>query len=78
MRSSVCRLPWDLHEADDHIGTPLLAPVALVEHGIGLADPCGGAEIEAEVPRRLHLVAVVGGCVGLRVARFDARSEFCH
>ena len=65
------RLPWHLDESDDHVGTPLLSPVALIEHGVGLADACGGSEIDTEVPGGLHLVGVVGGGGdGLRIDRF--------
>ena len=32
------RPPVALDEPDDDVGAPLLAPVALVEHGVGLAD----------------------------------------
>jgi hypothetical protein len=48
-----------LHESDDHISAPLLSPVALVEHGVGLPDSGGGTKIEAKVTSRLNLVVVV-------------------
>ena len=43
------RPPVGLHEADDHVGAALLAPPALVEHGVGLADARGGAEVDPQL-----------------------------
>ena len=58
-----------LDEADDDVGTPPLAPVTLAEHGVGLADPRGRAQVDPEVTGRLHRVTGVGiprlGCHGL-------------
>ena len=45
-----------LHPADHHVGAPFLPAPALVEHGVGLADPRRGAEIEPE------LCPVPSGC----------------
>ena len=46
--SSVRWPPVALDEPDGDIGAPLLAPVALVQHGVGLADPGGGTQVDAE------------------------------
>ena len=48
------------HEADDDVGAPLFAPVALVEHGVGLADPGCGSQVDAEMAGRFD---DVGGVV---------------
>jgi hypothetical protein len=40
-------------EPDDHVGAPVPPAAALVEHGVGLADARGGAEVDAEVAGRL-------------------------
>ena len=37
-----------LHEPDDDVGAALAAAAALVEHGEGLADAWGGAEVDAQ------------------------------
>ena len=37
-----------LDEAHHHVPTPLPAPPALVQHGAGLANSGGGAEVEAK------------------------------
>ena len=70
-------LPWDnlkvtdqvfgevsavtLDEGDDDVGAPPLTSVALIEHGVGLPDAGGGAEVDAEVPGRLDALGVLGG-----------------
>ena len=38
-----------LDVGDDHVGAALPAPVALVEHGEGLADTCRGAEVDPQL-----------------------------
>jgi len=43
--------PVRFHEADDHVGAALGAPVPLAEHGVGLADARGVAEVDPELPR---------------------------
>jgi hypothetical protein len=41
--------PVAFDEADGDVGAPLFAPVTLVEHGVGLADPSRGSEVDAKV-----------------------------
>ena len=38
-----------LHEGHDDVGAPLDAPVALAEHGEGLAHPGGRAEVDPQL-----------------------------
>ncbi len=45
-------------EPDHDVGAPLPAPAALVEHGVGLPDAGGGAQVDAEAA---GLVDRVGG-----------------
>ncbi len=40
-----------LDEADHHVGAALGTPVPLAQHGVGLADACGAAQIDPEVSR---------------------------
>ena len=49
-----------LDEADDDVGAPLEAPVGLVEHRHGLADPGGGPEVDAQ-PAASHGDIVTDG-----------------
>ena len=49
--SSVLLPPVALDEADRHVGAPLAAPTALVEHGVGLADAGRGAQVDPEAAR---------------------------
>ena len=42
-----------LHEADHHVGPAASAPVALGEHGVGLAHARGRAHVDAQGARRL-------------------------
>ena len=37
-----------LDEPDDHVGAPLLAPMALVQHGVGLAHPGSRPQVDTE------------------------------
>ena len=39
-----------LDERDHHVGAALRAAVPLAEHGVRLADPGGGAEVDPQVP----------------------------
>ena len=59
-----------LDKPDDDAGSPLLAPVALVEHCVGLADAGGRAEVDPEVPGRFHHAGGVADDIdlGRRVA----------
>ena len=40
--------PVALDEPDDHVGAALLAAATLAQHGVGLADPGGGTQVDAE------------------------------
>jgi hypothetical protein len=53
------RSPVTLHESDDDVSTPLLAPVTLAEHRVGLPNPGSGAEVDSEVTSRLDTFTVV-------------------
>jgi hypothetical protein len=44
-------------EPDHDVGAPLLPPVALVEHGVGLPDARGRAQVDPEATGRLNRVA---------------------
>jgi len=57
-----------LDEADDDVGAPLEAPVGLVEHRHGLADPGGGPEVDAQ-PAASHGDIVLTGRDGIRVCQ---------
>ncbi len=37
-----------LDERDDYVGSPLLTPMTLIEHGVGLANSGCGAQVHAE------------------------------
>jgi hypothetical protein len=50
-----------LDEPDHDIGASLPAPAALVEHGVGLPNAGGGAQVDAEVAGRLDRVGGVAG-----------------
>ena len=54
-----------LDEANDDVGAPLASSVTLVEHGVGLPDSCGGAEVDPEVAGRLDAVGVLAGGLGV-------------
>src|SRR5712664_2737935 len=45
--------PVALYKADDHISAALTSTPALAEHGVGLADARGRAEVDAEMTSRL-------------------------
>jgi hypothetical protein len=49
------------HEPYDDVSPALLAPVALVQHGKGLAHPGGGAKVEPEMPGRFDSSALSAG-----------------
>ena len=53
------RTPVGFHEADDHVGAPLLSPVTLVEHGVGLADACRGSQVDAKMAGRFDDISGV-------------------
>jgi hypothetical protein len=55
------RPPIGLDEPGHHVGAPRLPSVALGEHGVGLADAGGRAEVDAEMTGRLDLVG--GVCI---------------
>ena len=55
-----------LDEPDDDVGAPLLAPMALVEHGVGLPDARGRAQVDPEVTSRLDRVGGVAAGTSLR------------
>jgi hypothetical protein len=59
-----------LDESDDDIGTPAQPPVALAEHGVGLADARGRAQVNPEAPGRLYHP---GG-----ICRFASRRVVVH
>jgi len=61
-----------LDESDDDIGTPAQSPVALAEHGVGLADARGRAQVDPEAPGRLYRAA------SIRVPRFACRHLIAH
>ena len=46
-----------LDEADDDVGAPPLPAVTFVEHGVGLAHPGGGPQVDAEMAGRLDDVS---------------------
>ena len=48
------RTAMGLDERDDHVGTTIGAPVAFVEHGVGLANTRGGTEIHAQLAPCAH------------------------
>jgi hypothetical protein len=52
--------PMALDEPDDDVAAPPPPPLALAEHGVGLADPCGGTQVDAEMAGRLDDVGGVG------------------
>ena len=62
-----------LHEGHDDVGAPLGAPVALAEHGEGLAHPGSRAEVDPQ------LAAAAANRLGqaARVIRFVHRSRSC-
>ena len=49
-----------LDEPDDNIGTSPPPALALVEHGVGLADARGRAEIDAEMTGRFDHIGGIG------------------
>src|SRR5258708_30895654 len=51
--------PVALYKADDHISAALTSTPALAEHGVGLADARGRAEVDAEMTSRLDGAGVV-------------------
>jgi len=61
-----------LDESDDDIGAPAQPPVALAEHGVGLADARGRAQVNPEAPGRLYRTA------SIRVRRLACRYLVAH
>jgi hypothetical protein len=43
-----------LDESDHDVGTPAQPPVALAEHGVGLADTRRRSQVNPEAARRLY------------------------
>src|SRR6185437_15635721 len=61
-----------LDEPDHDVGAPLLAPAALVEHGVGLPDAGGGAQVDAEA------AGLLDGVGGVAASRPGVGSRGAH
>ncbi len=61
--------PVGLDQADHDVGPPLVAAPALVQHGAGLPDAGGRAEVEAELTGGPDVDGVVGDAGAAVVAR---------
>ena len=55
------RAPVGLGVGDHHVGAAFRPAMALAEHGEGLADPRGRAEVDPEIPAAGPLVPPLGG-----------------